>query len=59
MKIVPWNFTHIKRQPLKIIFPIKNFQISWSHGDQSYELKILFINTLCYDDIDGYDFLRL
>jgi hypothetical protein len=59
MKIFPWNFTHIKRQPLKTIFPIKAFQISWSHGDQSYELKNLFVITLCYDNVDDYEYLRL
>jgi len=54
MKFYPYNTTTIKN-----IFPIKVFQIFLSHGDQSYELKFLFIITLCYDNIDYYEFLRL
>jgi len=54
MKFYPYKTATIKNN-----LPHQNFQISWSHGDQSYEFKILFINTLCYDNIDGYEFLRL
>jgi hypothetical protein len=46
MKLFPWNFTHIKRQPLKTIFPIKAFQTNLSHGDQSCEL--IFFSLLHY-----------
>ncbi len=59
MKICPWNFTHIKQKPFKTIFPIKAFQISWSHGSQSCEFKILSIIRLCHDNVDDYEFLRL
>ncbi len=59
MKFCLWNFTYIRRQPLKTIFPIKAFEISWSHGNRSYELKFLFIITLCYNNVIDCEFLRL
>jgi hypothetical protein len=59
LKICPWNFTHIKRQPLKTIFALKAFQVFKNHGDESYELKNSFIITLCYDNVHDYEDLRL
>jgi hypothetical protein len=55
MKFYPYTRTTIKKNPPHQIF----FQISSSHGDQSYELNFLFIITLCYDNVDDYEFLRL
>jgi hypothetical protein len=54
MKFYPYKKITIINNP-----PHKASQISWSHGDQSYEFKTLFIITLCYDNVDDYEFLRL
>jgi len=54
IKFYPYKKTTIKNN-----LPIKTFKISWCHANQSYELKNLFIITLCYDNVDDYEFLRL
>jgi hypothetical protein len=58
MKICPWNFTH-KKATIKKIFVIKTFKCFWSMEFTSYDLKILFIYTLCSDNVDDNEFFRL
>jgi hypothetical protein len=58
MKIVHETLP-IKKATIKNNLPHHNFQNFLMSLRSIYELNFLFVTTLCYDNVDDYEFWRL
>jgi hypothetical protein len=54
MKFYPY-----KKATIKNNLPHQNFQNFLMSLRSIYELNFLFVTTLCYDNVDDYEFWRL